>query len=104
MHRRIRVAPICRLADTRSAGERSRLLDARPHGLHLVTWQGRSGHEGARDEFGIESLLSKAQSYLEGLRSTWRRRDLEEMLDDAELMQVAMRELIEAIKARALIR
>jgi hypothetical protein len=52
----------------------------------------------------IEATLNKAQSLLEGLRSTWRRRDLEGMLGDAEAMQGAMRELVEAIKARALTR
>ena len=31
----------------------------------------------------IEATLNKAQSLLEGLRSTWRRRDLEGMLDEA---------------------
>ena len=50
----------------------------------------------------IEATLNKAQSLLEGLRSTWRRRDLEGMLDDVEAMQGAMRQLAEAIKARAL--
>ena len=52
----------------------------------------------------IEATLNKAQSLLEGLRSTWRRRDLEGMLDDVEAMQGAMRQLAEAIKARALSR
>lgn len=52
----------------------------------------------------IEATLNKAQSLLEGLRSTWRRRDLEGMLDDVEAMQGAMRQLAEAIKARALTR
>ena len=52
----------------------------------------------------IEATLNKAQRLLEGLRSTWRRRDLEGMLDDVEAMQGAMRQLAEAIKARALTR
>jgi len=52
----------------------------------------------------IEATLNKAQHLLEGLRSTWRRRDLEGMLDDVEAMQGAMRQLAEAIKARALTR
>ena len=52
----------------------------------------------------VEATLNKAQSLLESLRSTWRRRDLEGMLDDVEAMQGAMRQLAEAIKARALTR
>jgi hypothetical protein len=46
----------------------------------------------------VEATLNKAQSLLDGLRSTWLRRDLVEMADEARLMRQAMHELIEALR------
>jgi hypothetical protein len=42
-------------------------------------------------------LLNKAQSLLDGLRSTWLRGDIEGMTDDAEAMQATMRQLIDEV-------
>jgi hypothetical protein len=46
----------------------------------------------------VEALLNKAQSLLDGLRSTWQRRDLDGMVDDAEGMREMMQELIAALR------
>jgi hypothetical protein len=45
----------------------------------------------------VEALLNKAQSLLDGLRSTWLRGDIEGMTDDAEAMQATMRQLIDEV-------
>ena len=45
----------------------------------------------------VEALLNNAQSLLDGLRSTWLRRDIEGMADDAEAMQATMRQLIDDV-------
>jgi hypothetical protein len=46
----------------------------------------------------IEATLNKAQSLLDGLRSTWRRRDIEEMAQDAEALQQTMGTLLADLK------
>src|SRR5215467_14062904 len=46
----------------------------------------------------IEALLNKAQSLMDGLRSTWLRRDLEGMADDAQAMHMVMEELTDALR------
>jgi hypothetical protein len=45
----------------------------------------------------VEALLDKAQSVLDGLRSTWERRDVQDMTDAAEEMEITMRELIDEV-------
>jgi hypothetical protein len=38
---------------------------------------------------------------MDGLRSTWRRRDPEGMVDDADLMRLTMTQLIDQVSAAA---